>query len=63
MALWLTRDGFEVTVANNGVEALAHRRAPSDVVLIDWMMAEMDELEACAGLEADPATRDIPWSF
>ena len=62
--LWLKRDGFEVTVANNGVDALARiaERQP-DAVLLDWMMPVMDGLEACTRLKADPATRDIPVIF
>src|SRR5882762_4894496 len=60
----LKRADFEVTVANNGLEVLAKAAAlqPS-VVLLDWMMPEMDGLEACKRLKADPATSDIPVIF
>jgi CheY-like chemotaxis protein len=62
--LCLKREGFEITVANNGVEALARiAERPPDAVLLDWMMPEMNGLEACARLKADPATRDIPVIF
>jgi CheY-like chemotaxis protein len=64
LRLWLKREGFEVTVASNGVEALARvaERRP-DAVLLDWAMPEMDGLEACTRLKADPATCDIPVIF
>jgi CheY-like chemotaxis protein len=60
----LKRADFDVTVANNGLEVLALAAAlQPHVVLLDWMMPEMDGLEACQQLKADPATRDIPVIF
>lgn len=60
----LKRGGWTVAVANNGVEALAAvRTAPPDVVLLDWMMPEMDGLEVCRQLKADAATASIPVIF
>jgi CheY-like chemotaxis protein len=55
---------FDVTVANDGVEALARigERRP-DVVLLDWMMPKMDGAETCRHLKADAATRNIPVIF
>lgn len=62
--LALRRAGFTVTVANNGQEALdAVRRQAPDVVLLDWMMPELDGPEACRQLKADPATAAIPVIF
>ncbi len=62
--LSLKRAGFDVTVAANGVEALACVAADRpDVILLDWMMPEMDGPTVCARLKADPATRDIPVVF
>lgn len=62
--LALRRADFEVTVANNGVETLAHViESKPDVILLDWMMPEMDGLETCTRLKADAATRDIPIIF
>lgn len=55
---------FEVLVVNNGAEALAHVVAMKpDVILLDWMMPEMDGLETCRRLKADATTRDIPIIF
>jgi len=62
--LALKSASFDVTVANDGVEALARigERRP-DLVLLDWMMPMMDGPETCRHLKADPATCDIPVVF
>ena len=62
--LSLRRAGFTVTVVGNGKEALQTiRQQPPDVVLLDWMMPELDGLETCRQLKADPATAKIPIIF
>ena len=62
--LSLKRAGFDVTVAGNGTDALAKAQALlPDVVLLDWMMPEMDGLEVCRHLKADERTRQIPVIF
>ena len=62
--LALKRAGFTVQVVGNGVEALdAIRQQPPDVVLLDWMMPELDGPETCRRLKADPATAAIPIIF
>ena len=62
--LSLRRAGFTVTVVGNGKEALQTiRQQPPDVVLLDWMMPELDGLETCRQLKADPATAKIPVIF
>ncbi len=62
--LSLKRAGFIVTVVGNGQEALdAIRAQPPDVVLLDWMMSELDGPETCSQLKADPATAAIPVIF
>jgi two-component system phosphate regulon response regulator PhoB len=60
----LQRAGFDVTIANNGVEAL-ERVAESrpDVIVLDWMMPHLDGPGVCATLKADPSLRDIPVIF
>ena len=61
--LALRRD-FHVTAANNGQEALASvAETRPDVILLDWTMPELDGLETCTRLKADPETRDIPVIF
>jgi two-component system sensor histidine kinase/response regulator len=47
----LTKRGHDITVANNGLEALAAlERSPFDVVLMDVQMPEMGGLEATAAI-------------
>ena len=62
--LALKRAGFTVKVVGNGIEALAAvREQPPDVILLDWMMPELDGPETCRQLKADPATSSIPIIF
>lgn len=62
--LALKRAGFIVRVVNNGQEALdAVREQRPDVVLLDWMMPELDGPETCRRLKADPDTASIPVVF
>ncbi len=57
----LRRQGFDVYTAENGPNGLdLVRRVRPDVVLLDWMMPEMDGLEVLAELKRDPTTEDIP---
>ena len=60
----LKRAGFAVTAVSNGPAALEQVRAePPDVVLLDWMMPEMDGPEVCRHLKGDPVTAGIPVIF
>jgi two-component system phosphate regulon response regulator PhoB len=60
----LRRADFDVSVANDGLEAVAKAaELQPAVVLLDWMMPNMDGLEACKRLKADPATAGIPVIF
>jgi two-component system, OmpR family, alkaline phosphatase synthesis response regulator PhoP len=62
--LSLKRAGFSVKVVGNGLEALdGIRQEPPDVILLDWMMPELDGPETCRRLKADPATASIPVIF
>lgn len=62
--LALKRAGFTVKVVGNGQEALeAVRQQQPDVVLLDWMMPELDGPETCRQLKADPMTAAIPIIF
>jgi DNA-binding response OmpR family regulator len=62
--LSLKRAGFQVLVASNGAEALAKVTSEQpDVALLDWMMPELDGVEVCRRLKADPSTAAIPVIF
>ena len=60
----LRRAGFTVAVVTNGAAALeAVQSVRPDVILLDWMMPDMDGPEACRRLKADPALAAIPVIF
>jgi len=49
----LTYEGFRVSVAGDGLAALATARDdPPDLVLLDWMLPGLDGLEVCKRLRA-----------
>ena len=57
----LTEAGYQVRVASNGREALAHVRGERpDLVVLDVMMPEMNGFDVAAVLKNDPLTMDIP---
>ncbi len=57
----LAREGFQVEVAYDGVEAMEKIKAnPPDAVVLDVMMPEKDGYEVCAELKGNEKTRDIP---
>lgn len=57
----LTREGFTVQTADNGWQALDRvRKKRPDVIILDWMMPEMDGLEVCRRLRQNPDTASIP---
>ncbi len=56
----LKLDGFEVYLAVDGPSGLelAREKRP-DVILLDWMMPEMDGLKVLSELKYDETTNDI----
>lgn len=57
----LTREGFEVVLANNGPQALelANKRE-IDLVLLDIVMPEMSGIEVLQSFKSDPQLRHTP---
>lgn len=57
----LQLDGLEVYLAEDGPTGLeiAREKKP-DVIILDWMMPEMDGLEVLSELGKDEGTKDIP---
>ena len=61
LAYNLKADGFHVTTAENGEEALllADESAP-DVILLDWMLPNVSGIEVCRRLKSRKKTRGVP---
>jgi DNA-binding response OmpR family regulator len=61
LGLRLTRAGYDVVTAKDGVDALeaAERRTP-DIAVVDVMMPRMDGHELVRQLRARPGTKAIP---
>ncbi len=57
----LKLDGFAVYLAEDGPAGLGiAREKQPDVILLDWLMPEMDGLEVLAELKRDNTTSHIP---
>jgi len=57
----LSNKGFKVFCASNGPDGLKIAKAQDvDVVLLDWMMPEMDGMEVLTALKRDTNTMYIP---
>jgi len=60
----LRHEGYEVMPATSGADALEGVQAQvPDLILLDMMMPEMDGLEVCRRLKANPAVQNIPIIF
>lgn len=58
---YLVPEKYDVITAFNGIEALEKiRKIPTDIVLLDVMMPQMDGFEVCKILKTDPHTQFIP---
>jgi two-component system phosphate regulon response regulator PhoB len=57
----LDKEGYRVTVAADGEEALmlVDERLP-DLVVLDWMLPKVSGVEVCRRLRARPETRNLP---
>ncbi|HET7439587.1 MAG TPA: response regulator, partial [Nitrospira sp.] len=57
----LEREGFEVAVAQDGLEALeAVRREKPDLMLLDLILPGLDGLEVLRRVRQDPITAHLP---
>lgn len=56
----MKREGYQVSVANDGEEAVARIRSERpDLVLLDVMMPKKSGFEVCQEIKADPALQSV----
>jgi len=61
MELLLTKEGFQVITAANGLDGLKKARTESpDLLVLDVMLPGLDGFEVCFRLRKDPATTKLP---
>ena len=61
LSLSLAVEGFSVSTAKSGIEAVKKARSnPPDVILLDLMLPEMDGFAVCETLRRDPVTAKTP---
>ena len=61
VVLHLQRDGYQVSTAGSGEEALLQvKQSPPDVVLLDLMLPGMSGLEVCRRLRQEQGTATLP---
>jgi two-component system alkaline phosphatase synthesis response regulator PhoP len=61
MQYLLQEEGFQTALAVTGVEGLAMAKGERpDLILLDVMLPELDGLQVCQELRADPATAGLP---
>lgn len=61
VAMFLGMNGYQVEVANNGIEGLAQaRRLEPDLILLDLGMPKMDGYQMMEQLRADETLKDTP---
>ncbi|MBU6506161.1 MAG: phosphate regulon transcriptional regulator PhoB [Alphaproteobacteria bacterium] len=57
----LEKEGFAVSAAHDGEEALLQlKEAKPDAVLLDWMLPRVSGIEVCRQIRRTPAWRDLP---
>jgi len=61
VGLYLSMEGFEVTEASDGTEALAKLETEQfDLAILDVMMPGVDGIEVCRHIRSQPATQAMP---
>lgn len=57
----LQASGLEITIANDGIEALQLvQENPFDLILLDIVMPKMNGYEVCRRIKSNPKTQDLP---
>ena len=61
VGLMLQRQGYEISAANNGIQALAMAQSERpDLILLDIMMPDIDGVEVTRRLRSNDETKDVP---
>lgn len=65
LVMGILKEAYEIKAATNGIQALkiANGDPQPDLILLDVSMPDMDGLEVCRRLKADPNTSQIPVIF
>jgi two-component system, OmpR family, phosphate regulon response regulator PhoB len=57
----LMREGYQVTEASDGEEAMLYvEEAEFDLILLDWMLPALSGIEICRRLKRHKRTKDVP---
>jgi two-component system phosphate regulon response regulator PhoB len=57
----LDKEGYQVSIAGDGEEALVQiDEAMPDLILLDWMLPKVSGIEVCRRLRARPETKNLP---
>ena len=57
----LDKEGYQVSIAGDGEEALVQiDEAMPDLILLDWMLPKVSGIEVCRRLRARTETRNVP---
>ena len=57
----LEKEGYRVSVAEDGEEALARvEESPPDLVILDWMLPKVSGIEVCRRIRARSESRNLP---
>ncbi len=61
LAYNLEKEGYKISVANDGEDALLQiaEQVP-DLIVLDWMLPKLSGIEVCRRLRAKQATKNIP---
>lgn len=57
----LSREGFDISQAENGIEGLNQARKDAyDLIILDLMLPQLSGIEVCKQLRESPSTKQIP---
>jgi two-component system alkaline phosphatase synthesis response regulator PhoP len=63
MIFRLKQEGFEVTTAENGQQAIELAGKKPDLILLDILLPDIDGYQVCRTIKENPELKDIPVIF